>query len=442
MSMNVTLYELASASLLGLITTSSSIFGAALGLYVRFPKRILACVLSFAAGSLISTLAIELGYEGANALRHSGFTSSSAWMFVSAGFATGAVIYYGASLFLEGRGAAVRYASQFREYALARRKDDSKERIELLARCDLLRHLPPEAIEEILPCIRTRYARAGEILFRAGDPGDALYIVAAGKVEVLGGAGGDGGAIAQLGEGQAFGEMALVGGGVRTATVRAIESSDLLEIGKADFDRLIASDRQLAEAIERVSHTRAISNLSTGSVNPEIWAEVASASLDRLSRSEAAALLAKAGKSAGMAIVFGNILDTIPGCLVIGAKFSGFETLSLALMLGMFLGGIPEAAASAAMLRKADYRPRTIFGLWSAVIVAGIFAAAAGKIFIGSSDALPAIFSQAIAGGAVLALIAHAMMPEAIHQGGSLVVLPTVAGFLFALYLALAASFG
>jgi len=151
-------------------------------------------------------------------------------------------------------------------------------------------------------------------------------------------------------------------------------------------------------------------------------------------------LLTETGKGAGMAIVFGNVLDTIPGCLVIGAKFGGFETLSLTLMLGMFVGGIPEAAASAAMLSKAGYRPATIFRLWSTVIIAGVVAAAAGKAFIGSSDALSAIFSQALAGGAVLALIAHAMIPEAIEGGGSLVVLPTVAGFLFALYLALVGS--
>jgi hypothetical protein len=47
-----------------------------------------------------------------------------------------------------------------------------------------------------------------------------------------------------------------------------------------------------------------------------------------------------------------------------------------------------------------------------------------------------------LAGGAVLALVAHAMIPEAIHDGRSLVVLPTIAGFLFALYLSLAGSFG
>ncbi len=109
-------------------------------------------------------------------------------------------------------------------------------------------------------------------------------------------------------------------------------------------------------------------------------------------------------------------------------------------MIGMFIGGIPEAAASAAMLRKASYRPSTIFALWSTVIIAGFLAAGAGKAFIGSSDAFLAIFMQALAGGAVLAVVAHAMIPEAIEAGGSLVVLPTVAGFLFTLYLALAVT--
>jgi zinc transporter ZupT len=247
-------------------------------------------------------------------------------------------------------------------------------------------------------------------------------------------------AIAQLGDGYSFGEMALLGGGPRTATVRAMVDTDLLEIGKIEFQRIIASDRQLAETVERISHGRAISNLRVCGTNSEMWAKVANQSLDYISRNETNRMLQESGKGAGLAIVLGNILDTIPGCMVIGAKFKGFETLSITLMLGMFLGGIPEAATSAAMLTKAGYRARGIFSLWSAVVLAGVVAAAAGKTFIASSDALPAIFFQALAGGAVLALISHAMIPEAIHEGGSLIVLPTVAGFLFALYLALAAS--
>jgi hypothetical protein len=47
----------------------------------------------------------------------------------------------------------------------------------------------------------------------------------------------------------------------------------------------------------------------------------------------------------------------------------------------------------------------------------------------GASDALTATFAQALVGGAVLALVAHAMIPVALEEGGPLVVLPTVVGF-------------
>jgi len=428
------------AAALGLVTTSSSFLGAMLGLYIPISKRALAGILAFAAGSLISALAIELAFEGAQDLHHHGFAAGAAWGFIGGGFALGATLYYAATLYLERKGAAVRYQSRFNEYALERKQEETRGLIELLAKCDLLRHLPPEGIESILPFIRKRHLKAGEILFHAGDPGDALYIVAKGQVEVLADSTATARSIARLGEGHAFGEMALISGGARTATIRTAGATELLEISKDDFQHLIEHDQQLAHAVRRLSHDRAITNLSVGGLNASTWVNVASESLAHLSRSEADKLLHEAGKGAGLAIVFGNILDTIPGCLVIGSKFNGFESLSLTLMLGMFIGGIPEAAASGAMMTRAGYRANTIFGMWSTVVIVGIAAAAAGKAFIGGSDSLAAIFAQAIAGGAVLALVSHAMIPEAIHDGGSLTVLPIVGGFLFALYLALSAS--
>ena len=66
-------HEILIVSLLGLLTTSSSMVGAALGLYVPLSKRLLACVLAFAAGALISALAIELAYEGAHGIASPGF---------------------------------------------------------------------------------------------------------------------------------------------------------------------------------------------------------------------------------------------------------------------------------------------------------------------------------------------------------------------------------
>src|SRR5258708_14505601 len=126
--------------------------GAAIGLYVPFSKRPLACLLAFAAGALISALAIELAYEGAQSLYHQGYDARAAWAFVSAGFAAGAIIYYSASLFLEKKGAAVRYVAQFRDYPLARKQAAPLERLEILAPSDLRRHLPSQSIEQILPC--------------------------------------------------------------------------------------------------------------------------------------------------------------------------------------------------------------------------------------------------------------------------------------------------
>jgi CRP-like cAMP-binding protein len=439
------LTELGIIMLIGLFTTSSSIVGAAIGLYANLSKRVLAVILAFAAGSLISALAIDLAFKGAMDLHQDGFGSMAAWKFIAGGFACGAVIYFVASQFLEKKGAAVRRPTQFKEYALARKQEKTKELVGLLSQCDLLRHLPPEAIESILPNVRQRRLEAEEVLFRAGDPSDALFIVSDGSVEVMADSGedaaGPASSLAELKPGSAFGEMGLLSGGTRTATVRSAGGAGLLEIGRDDFNALIAADPVMAHAVRHLSHQRAINNLSSGGTNPLTWAKVAMTNLDHLSRNERNQMLVEAGHGAGMAIVLGNILDTIPGCLVIGASFNGFANLSLTLMFGMFLGGIPEAAVSAAMLTKAGYKPKFIFGLWTIVLITGMVAAVAGKLLLGSSHSHLAVFFEAVAGGAVLALVSHAMIPEAIHEGGSLVVLPTVAGFLFALFLALSATF-
>jgi zinc transporter ZupT len=430
---------IAATALVGLFTTSAVMIGTTLGLYGNLSRKMLAAMLAFAAGMLISSLGLELAFEGARELHNRGFAKEFAWAFVSGGFATGAVIYYIASRFLDRHGAAVRSPTRFREYVLERQQ----ENIELLAKCDLLRHLPPEEIQELLTYVRARHVNAGGILFRAGDPGDALYIVARGRVEVLqapqGVTSGER-AIAELGEGKAFGEMALLSGAPRTASVRAVTDADLLQIDKEDFDRLLATDHQLAAGLRRLSHERAISNLTAGGSDRGLWAKIATSNLDHPSRRETDEILSKVGHAAGLAIILGDLLDTIPGLVVVGAKFTSLATLSVPVMLGIFVGGIPESAASAALLRKAGFQPWTIYTFWSITLVAGTFAAVAGKVFIGSSDSLVAVFAEAMAGGSLLALVSHAMIPEALRQGGSLVVLPTVAGFLAALYLILSHS--
>ena len=235
--------------------------------------------------------------------------------------------------------------------------------------------------------------------------------------------------------------MALLSGEPRTATIQSAAQTDDIGEWLEDFDTLLVKDHQLATAVERLSHERAIKNLSSGAGNPTEWAKVASSNLEHLSRSEAQKMLVEAGNGAGMAIVLGNILDTIPGCLVIGAKFAGLANSVDHPDNGDVHWWNPGSSGQRFDAQAGRLSPvydfRAVVGRYS---VAGIAAAAAGKIFVGSGSHV-AIFSQAVAGGAVLAVVAHAMIPESIHEGGSLVGHPTVAGFLFALWLALAQSF-
>jgi zinc transporter ZupT len=391
--------EILIVSLVGLATTSSAMLGTAIGLYCPLSKRSLACILAFAAGALISALAIDLAYNGAVHLHHIGFSHPLSWAFVGGGFAAGAVIYYCASRYLEKKGAAIRFPTRFREYAIQRKQEETRDLVKLLSKCDLLRHMPAQAIEDLLPAVQTRRLAVGEVLFKAGDPGDALFIVAKGRVQIKADSGSS---IAELGDGEAFGEMALLSGGARTATAVPLVDVELLQIDRADFDRMLANDGEMAKAVQRLSHDRALENLSQGVPNPGKWASVAIGNVHHLSHAEGTKLLTQAGQGARMAIIMGNVLDTIPGCLVIGANFRGLGSLSLTLVLGMFLGGIPEAAASAAMLTRAGFEPKKIFGLWSTVLVAGMLAAAVGKAFISSPESLVAIFCEALAGGLCL----------------------------------------
>ncbi|MBM3647686.1 MAG: cyclic nucleotide-binding domain-containing protein [Alphaproteobacteria bacterium] len=270
-------------ALVGLIATSSVMIGAALGLYFPTPRKVLAGILAFAAGSLIASLAIELAFGAAHELTQSGTNVHVAWAAIAGGFGAGAAIYYAAALFLEQKGAAVRYPSRFLEHALRRKRREAGDRLAPLSKCQLLRHLPPEHLLPLLDRIRERPVKTGEVVFHRDDVGDALYIVAAGRVAVLDE---HGRVMATLSEGEAFGEMALLTGAPRTATVRAEIDSRLLLVTKQDFDELCASDPFLDAEVRQLSHDRALANLGRADVDPAMWARTARHSINSLSRSE------------------------------------------------------------------------------------------------------------------------------------------------------------
>jgi hypothetical protein len=93
--------EILLASFIGLATTSSAMVGTAIRLDYPLSKHALAGTLAFAAGALISALAIDLAYHGAVHLHLAGFSDRSSWAFSAGGFAAGALIYCCAPRYLE-----------------------------------------------------------------------------------------------------------------------------------------------------------------------------------------------------------------------------------------------------------------------------------------------------------------------------------------------------
>jgi NADH:ubiquinone reductase (H+-translocating) len=105
--------------------------------------------------------------------------------------------------------------------------------------------LPPDIVQlktDRAPGVRREYYEPGQVIFREGDRGDWLYVVAEGEVEVVRGAS-DGGEtrLRRLGAGECFGEIALVGDRPRTATVRAVSASNVLAVDRDAFQALFAT---------------------------------------------------------------------------------------------------------------------------------------------------------------------------------------------------------
>jgi CRP-like cAMP-binding protein len=107
----------------------------------------------------------------------------------------------------------------------------------------VLASVPAEDRSGLVAGLRRRAYHRDEVIFHQGDPGDTLHLIAAGHVSVrVTLPGGEFVTVALFGPGDAFGELALVGGPrPRGATVIALEPSETLSLGRDQFERLRAS---------------------------------------------------------------------------------------------------------------------------------------------------------------------------------------------------------
>ncbi|MDQ6654945.1 MAG: DUF1003 domain-containing protein [Verrucomicrobiota bacterium] len=133
--------------------------------------------------------------------------------------------------------------------------------VDQLRRVPLFGNLTAPSADKLCSLLVLQEATAGAVLFKAGDPGAAMYFIDQGSVRIhLTDADGQDVTLAQLSSGDFFGEMAMVDGQARSANATAAEDSRLAILTRQDFIALVGSDQQimlgmLAAMARRLRHT-------------------------------------------------------------------------------------------------------------------------------------------------------------------------------------------
>lgn len=115
---------------------------------------------------------------------------------------------------------------------------------------DLLHALPPEEIHWLVPYVERVEVLAGQRVFAQGDVGDALYLVEEGTARIVLN---DGTNVGRAGPGEVFGEMALLNGEPRSASVIAETDLTLLRVGREDFDQVAQASPRLEDAFRELA---------------------------------------------------------------------------------------------------------------------------------------------------------------------------------------------
>ncbi|MGQ0507329.1 MAG: cyclic nucleotide-binding domain-containing protein [Myxococcaceae bacterium] len=122
------------------------------------------------------------------------------------------------------------------------------EKVLFLKSIDLFSQIPGEDLAQVALISSVENRDTGDDIFAEGETGDALYLVLEGKVRIHR----QDRVIAELGERECFGEMALLDTEPRSATVTALAPTQLLKISRDDFEGILTEKPEIGMGIIKV----------------------------------------------------------------------------------------------------------------------------------------------------------------------------------------------
>lgn len=140
-----------------------------------------------------------------------------------------------------------------------------KERVldTLLAISPIFYPLGPEQRGMLLKSFVLNAMKKGEVILREGEVGDRMYFIQSGQVEVSTEKDGNSVFLAKLKPGDFFGEVSVITGKPRTATVKAVTDVRLLEISKEEIQKVVKAYPEVLDALNKYINKRVEDTIAT-----------------------------------------------------------------------------------------------------------------------------------------------------------------------------------
>ncbi len=137
-------------------------------------------------------------------------------------------------------------------------------------------------------------------------------------------------------------------------------------------------------------------------------------------------------QGSGTAIAVGALLDGVPESVVLGMTLLGGGGVGVPVLAAIFISNLPEGLSSAAGMKRSGRSARYVFGVWGGIAVASGIAGLLGALLLDGASPESIAVITAVAAGAILAMVADTMIPEAFERTHIFTGLITTLGFVVA----------